>query len=419
MTALQCLMPAGAVPTAYRGNQLIEACGPILDQEQLVDRLLVCPPLPGPVEKAWPAHVLEHELFAIRRLHVPSPSGIALAKTLDMLMRQGYVHRNPTQAATWSRLYNVLATAAGPDETVPLAASVVGISGSGKSAALARALSLKPQVVVHERFPHLIGPVRQLLWLKVDVPESGAVSDLVRSWAAAGDKALGTDYSSDLQKGRHRTPGQLVHEWVTRIGCHFPGLLVLDEIQNLFKIERKALRASKGGEGRRLVLRVQDDKALKMLLNLINACEFPIVVCGTPDGIDAFGTRMSTSQRLATGGFHRMEHAVTPDSDYFGKNLLPWLFQYQWLPRSLALDETVAKVVHELTAGLPRLCADLLMHAQRLALAGEATKLSVQHFRAAAAGPMGPTQPAVRALLSQDPERMALYEDLLPAEFRS
>lgn len=397
----------------YRNNPLIDACGPILSSDELVERLFHNPPVPGKVEQALPSHVIEHELFAIRRLHVPSPAGIALAKTLDILIRQGYVHRNPSTAATWERLYN------GPAEGyvqdgIQLAASVVGISGAGKSTALTRALRLKPQVVVHERFPNLVGAVRQLLWLKIDVPASGKIRDLVESWAAAADDALGTDYLSDLQKGRKRSPESLAREWVQRMGCHFPGLLVLDEIQNLFKIERKELRAAKGAGPSRLLLRVVDDVALKLLLNLINACRFPVVVCGTPDGIDAFGTRMSTSQRLVTGGFHRMSHASSADDVYLRKNLLPLLFQYQWLPGRLTLDDEVANVMHQLSAGLPRLCGSLLIHAQRLALEARAKALSLTHISAAAAGPMATTQPAVRALLSQDPGRMALFEDLLP-----
>lgn len=397
----------------YRNNPLIDACGPILSTDELVERLFHSPPVPDKFEQALPPHVIEHELFAIRRLHVPSAAGIALAKTLDILIRQGYVHRNPSAATTWERLYN------GPtgdceQDGVQLAASVVGISGAGKSTALTRALRLKPQVVVHERFPNLVGPVRQLLWLKIDVPASGKIRDLVESWAAAADEALGTDYLSDLQKGRRRSPESLAREWVQRMGCHFPGLLVLDEIQNLFKIERKERRATSGDRPSRLLLRVVDDEALKMLLTLINACRFPVVVCGTPDGIDAFGTRMSTSQRLVTGGFHRMAHASSPDDVYLRQNLLPLLFEYQWLPGHLALNDEVANVMHQLSAGLPRLCGSLLIHAQRLALEAEAKALSLAHIYAAAAGPMSTTQPAVRALLSRDPGRMALFEDLLP-----
>jgi hypothetical protein len=405
--------PALATHGGYRNNPLIDACGPILSGDELVERLFHSPPVPGKVEQALPPHVIEHELFAIRRLHVPSPAGIALAKTLDILIRQGYVHRNPSTAATWERLYNG-PTAEYEQDGVQLAATVVGISGAGKSTALIRALRLKPQVVVHERFPNLVGAVRQLLWLKIDVPASGKIRDLVESWAAAADEALGTDYLSDLQKGRRRSPESLAREWVQRMGCHFPGLLVLDEIQNLFKIERKERRAASGDRQSRLLLRVVDDEALKMLLTLINACRFPVVVCGTPDGIDAFGTRMSTSQRLVTGGFHRMAHSSSPDDVYFRQNLLPLLFEYQWLPGGLALNDEVANVMYQLSAGLPRLCGSLLIHAQRLALEAEGKALSLAHIYAAAAGPMATTQPAVRALLSRDPGRMALFEDLLP-----
>ena len=401
-----------AVPAAYRGNPLIEACGPILSPESLVERLFQCPPLPTKQTRASPPHVLKHELFSVRRLHVPSPAGVSVAQTMDFLRRQGYVHRNPAASETWRRIYS------GTHEVdlregVQLAASTVGLSGAGKSTALQRGLMLTPQVVVHERFPGLVGPVRQLLWLKIDVPPSGTLRDLIESFALATDEILGTDYLSDLRRGRRRSPHALTLEWMQRMACHFPGLLVLDEIQNLFKIERKDVRRKSGGSGRPL-LRVVDDEALKMLLTLTNACKFPLVVCGTPDGIGAFGTRMSTSQRLITGGFHRMEHAVTAQDSYFRGRLLPMLFQYQWLPRQLELTDSVASLIHQSTAGLPRLIASLWIQAQRQALEDGALSLSEAHLRAASLGALAPVQPAVRALLSEDPRRMELFEDLLP-----
>ena len=123
---------------------------------------------------------------------------------------------------------------------------------------------------------------------------------------------------------------------------------------------------------------------------------------------------MSTSQRLITGGFHRMEHAATAQDSFFRDRLLPMLFQYQWLPQQLELTDSVASLIHQSSAGLPRLIASLWIQAQRQALEEGAPCLSEKHLRAASIGALAPVQPAVRALLSGDPRRMELFEDLLP-----
>jgi hypothetical protein len=299
------------------------------------------------------------------------------------------------------------------DEGIQLAATVVGVSGAGKSTALERALHLTPQVVVHERFPNLSGPVKQLLWLKADVPGSGKLKELVAAWAWAADSVLGTNYADLILRGRERSGALVAQDWIARMACHFPGVLVLDEIQNLFKIETKSVRRSADRRHEKPLLRIVDDEALKFVLTLTNANKFPLIVCGTPDGLRAFGTRMSTSQRLITGGLHHFRHATTADDDFLRKRLLPRLFDYQWLPNRLVLEDGVAALIHSFTAGLPRICAALWVHAHRRALAVNAKGLGIDHLKYAAAHTLAPLQPAVQALLSGDPAKMAMYEDLI------
>jgi len=404
----------GAASTAhpYDDNPLIDACGEILPAAETLRRLWRVPAVPKGDGSLAP-HLVEHCLMDVRRLCVPSEPGLALATTVDVLMRQGYVHRRPSDPATWRRIYDRGDDASGLDVGVQLAATVVGVSGAGKSTALERALHLKPQMVIHDRFPHLSGPVRQLLWLKADVPASGKLKDLVMAWACAADEVLGTDYAEVIMRGRERSGIGMAREWAARMACHFPGLLVLDEIQNLFKIQTKSVRRSVSGRRETMLLRIVDDEALKFVLTLTNTNKFPLIVCGTPDGLRAFGTRMSTSQRLITGGLHYFGHAADGNDDFLRKRLLPRLFDYQWLPNRLVLEDGVAALVHSFTAGLPRICAALWVHAHRRALAVNAKGLGVEHLKYAAAHTLAPLQPAVQALLSGDPAKMAMYEDLV------
>jgi hypothetical protein len=403
------------VVDAYANNLLIDGCGPILSRTEIARRLLHRPPAPTPRSIGAPREVVEHEMTNLWRLHVPTVAGIELAQSIDVLLRQGYVHRNPSRPRTWSRIY--MQDSADDHCPVQLAACVVGLSGAGKTSALERALSLKPRVVVQERFPHLMGPVRQLLWLKVDVPGSGRIADLVESLSRATDAALGTDYTAKILSGRSRRGAAMAHEWLARMTCHFPGLIVLDELQNLFKIETKAARRRISSAADRPLLRIVDDETLKFILTLTNTTKIPFIGCGTPDGIAAFGTRMSTAQRLLTGGYHRIDPDPSPSGGFFRRRLLKCLAEYQWLPGKLEMNDRVVEEIYRLTAGVPRICVMLWIHGQRRALATKASALSLEHLQHAAANALAPLQPAVEALLSQHPDRLARYEDLLPRGF--
>lgn len=398
---------------AYRGNILIDACGPILSPKQLLKAFMELPkePIPG---SGVPAYLLEHELAAIFRLHVPTEAGLDIAATIDVMIRQGYMHRRPSSASTWRRI--MLGQNAAPSETpLQLAGVVGGLSGVGKSNAIERALRLKSQVVIHEAFPGLVGPVKQMIWLKVDVPESGRVGDLAEMLCLATDQILGTAYRKDVFSGRSRPAPALAREWLAKVACHFPGIVVLDEIQNLFKIETKAVRqVARSRHDARPPLRIKDDETLKLVLTMTNTSKIPFLGAGTPDGIEAFTSRMSTSQRLSTAGFYQIPHAETPDDAYFRKTFFPILLRYQWLPRKLEASDDLRRLVHQLSGGIARICAALWIHAQRRALKRGADILATEDLIYASEYPMKLVRPAVQALLSQDPSRMALYEDLLP-----
>lgn len=405
--------PRHAEVTSYEDNPLIAACGPILSPAEIARQLLHLPPIPKPGLDR-PGHMLEHDLGDIWRMHVPTPVGLQITQALDFMIRQGYVHRRPRSAAT-NRLLHGLPTIGGDHAAIQLAAAVGGFSGVGKSEALRRALNLKPQVMVHNDFPGMRGPLSQLLWLKVDVPESGRIADLAECLFRATDDALGTDYRKGLSSGRMRGGANLAAEWVAKVRVHFLGLLAFDEVQNLFKIATKARRtaALRGGHDRP-ELGVVDDQALKFILTLTNTSKIPVVLAATPDGMSALSTRMSTSQRISTAGFHQIPHAETADDGYFKKMFFPRLAAYQYLPERLEPNDELRRLVHRLSGGVSRIAVALWVHGQRRASGRGARCLTPDDLQAAADGPLRLVQPAVSALLSQDPQRMAQYQDLLP-----
>lgn len=396
----------------YEDNILIQACGPILSPVEIAKRLVYLPLRPSTVPLR-PGHLIEHELAGLWRLHIPSEAGIALAQSMGCMMRQGYVHRRPNDAATWRRIY-------GPGSyehdhvPVQLAASVMGHSGVGKTTALERALRLYPQVVEHPSFPNLVGPVKQLLWLKIDVPQSGKIRDLAEVMHRATSEALGMS-DADARMAGWRRGSSLAHSWLQRVSGHFLGLLVLDEVQNLFKIQTKSVRtAASRANADRPALRIVDDEALKFLLTLSNTSKIPTLMCSTPDGIEALNTRMSTSQRTVTGGFHHIPRATDFNDRFFAEHFVPRLFGYQWMAKAIKPTAEWRRLLFELSGGILRICVALWIHTHRHAIRRGATELTEEDFRGAADGALAPLRPAVRALMSNDPRLLSKYEDLTP-----
>lgn len=400
---------------SHRDNALITACGKPLEPVEIGKRLIYLPPQPDQSFDVSRGE-MKHLLADVRRMHIPTATGIEIAETIGDMLVQGYVHRNPKDPSTWRRIYSTIGAQAA-FSPIQLGATVTGISGAGKSTAIERALNLYPQVVLHEHLPGLARPSPQLLWLKVDAPSSGKLVDLVDNLSQATDAALGTAHTANLFTGRRPSGSALAHRWLQMISCNFLGILVLDELQNLFKIATKAERtaASRRPGGQRPQLRIVDDEALKFLLTLTNFAKIPTLYCSTPDGLAALNTRMSTAQRMLTAGFYTVPHAKSADDDFFRKRLFPVLCQYQCLPGKLPASDELRRLLFDVSAGVPRIAVTAWILAGERAIKRNAGGLSFEDFQHVRSHELGPLRPAVEALLSDDPRRLQIYEDLMGA----
>jgi len=396
---------------AYSDNPFINACGPILGPLEIAKRLIYLPPTPKHLPGV-PRHILRHMAEDVRRMHVPMSQGVEIAQTIGVMLRQGYVHRNPSSAKTWQRIYSEPGEGAATSP-IQLGATVTGLGGVGKSTAVERALGLYPQVVVHASIPGLVGPHKQLVWLKVDVPGSGKVRDLVEALASACDDALGTKFTETIFSGRASSGVGVARRWLRMIAPYFLGVLVLDEVQNLFKLQTKAVRtrSRRAGPRERPELRIVDDEALKLLLTITNYSKVPILICCTPDGLEVLNSRMSTSQRMVTGGFYEFANPLSAEDDYFRKRFVPTLCRYQWLPAKLPPSDELRQLLFELSAGILRICVTLWVKAHGRAIDRGGDQLEFNDLRAAASHDLGPLREAVEALHASDPRRLRQYED--------
>lgn len=396
---------------AYRDNPLVEACGPILSQEDLFNKLSYLPELPHGILNV-PFHVRRHMLPDLWNLHIPTQVGVDVAAVISEMIMRGYSRCRPGTPEFFRRFYK------DPLPVLyPMAASVVGISGVGKTAAIDRALRVFQQHVVHEKFPGFVSSVSQLIWLKIDAPPSGKLVDLAENLMIALDIALGTDHFVKTRSKSNKRGSDMFNEWLGVANKYSLGIIVIDEIQNLFKLAPvKVRRGRQDAFSSRYELRLVEDEALKLFLSITNNWGIPVMFSGTPDGIEALKVRVAVMQRAFSHGMHIFHHPKTPADDIFLNSTLSGLCQYQWVIHQLQPTKQFSELLYSLTAGVPRICTALWIAAHWVAYDEMRDELSHVDFQQGLQRYLSPLQPVIAALSSNDPAQLARYEDMLPKD---
>lgn len=399
----------------YADNILCQKLGPMLSRNEALAQLLDLPPRPQNVASI-PRHVRVHHLMRLRGLHIPPEVEGRLYESIDLMLRGGYPNRDPNEPSTFAMISGEALRRKRPPSPA-IAAAVGGISGTGKTQGSLRCLSCFPQVIRHEKFPGMHGPHQQVGWLSADVPASGKAEDLARALMTAWEQATGSGrFTELLAREKFRNPMQALDEWRHVASAHFLGILHLDEVQNFFKLSTlEQRRKRKGGDGPP-ELSIVEDQCLRWILSLLNTWGIPVLFSGTPDGIGALTKRLSTAERIVTGGVHQFDPFISWHRPAFRQTFLQSLGRYQYTKEKLAITDSVAELIYSLTAGVPRIIMALWIAANRLALESDKDILTANHLRKASELYLAPLAPAVSALLSQDPLRLAKYEDLVTAD---
>jgi hypothetical protein len=92
------------------------------------------------------------------------------------------------------------------------------------------------------------------------------------------------------------------------------------------------------------------------------------------------------------------------------------LFRADYVTKTLPATDEFRQLIIKLTGGLPRLIIALWIAAHRVAFERLDDDLRLEDFQKAARSYMAPLGPAIEALVSNDPKRMARYEDLMPRD---
>ena len=335
----------------------------------------------------------------IRPFHVPRQVEARLFESIDSMIREGYSYRDPESPATFADLSGEDVWYAKP-KMPPTGAAVNGPAGCGKSVSILLCLGLFPQAVRHQNFPRIEGSHVQIVWQSSEAPKSGRTEDLWRTLMEDMDAITGDGrFAERLATKRSRVSASAaLQEWLTVAKGHFLGLLHIDEIQNLFRLSAVARRRKLESGAAPPDLTVVEDETLRWLLAIMNA-GIPLLVSGTPDGIEALSRRLSTLQRFTSTGSHLfLPFRNHEDKDY--RRFMDNLSDYQFTVGKFDLDDEFLKHLFKLTAGVPRIIMSLWVLANRIALESSKDCLEPKHFDVAEAKFLVPLRPAVQALLN-------------------
>lgn len=143
------------LPSFYLGNPLIEALPPIRTREELETLLLNSPSINLAEIRALPTHARLHAIAELESFFVPRPELFSIESEISLLMRSGYMRRNPTHASTKKSLYTVreqMKQQGANQSPLPPCLIITALSGTGKSRSIRSILSLTPQVIYHRNY---------------------------------------------------------------------------------------------------------------------------------------------------------------------------------------------------------------------------------------------------------------------------
>jgi hypothetical protein len=383
----------------YRGNPLIEALPPIMNEGEAV-RQLASKPNYQPSERNLPVHLRMHCVQRIGRdFFQPLSRHVELEQKLSRLIRDGYVGRNPLTPnyAFRSRrdAYDLIVS--GKTEGFPVnnptssGFALVGISGIGKSSSILRILSLYPQVIVHSKYKETDLNLYQIVWLKMDCPHDGSIRGLCLNFFHAVDSLVGTQYYRKHASGR-KTVDELLPIMAQVAAVHCIGVLVIDEIQNL--IEAKIGTAS---------------KMLNFFVQLVNTIGLPVILVGTHKATPVLNGEFRNARR-GTGQGDDIWERMKNDEEWHW--LLQGLWKFQWTEEQAELTPQFVDVMYQESQGITDIAIKLFMLAQWRALDQQSPCITPDHIVSVARDRLQLLQPALSALRSGDRNKIAAFGDI-------
>lgn len=385
----------------YDGNPFIR-CLPPPPSEQDCFHHLVSKPACTPAERLLAPHLREQLAFVrVRQSFFPTGVQLRQAKQIDLLIRAGYVARNPSRALYQAQMTDLAGGSKNPLENSEVrrqlgsdmaadSMAALGPSGIGKTTVLRRMLDGYPQVICHNG-PE-IGTVTQIVWLRVEAAADGSSKQTILSMFAEIDRLLGTNYSETF--GR-LTRERLLVKAQQVCARHAIGLIAVDEIQNLANS------------------RHSDSDLMSFLTSLVNVINVPILMIGTMKALPMMTSCFRTARR-GEGNGSIIYEPMALNQEW--RTFIGILFEYQWLTTPTELSDEIVETLWEESQGIIDIAIKLFvlsqMRAIRLGEKGRPEVISKGLIETVAKESLRLVRPMIDALRRRDWRALNKYDDL-------
>lgn len=383
----------------YAGNPFIARLPALQSQRELYGKLLSVPYF-DEKETAYPAHVRKHCIVRLAKCFLPQARQVDLADRFSLLLRQGYVGRNPLTHDYLRHLQNgferiegrsLEAAVSRPVQNTANSFALLGCPGVGKTLAMNCVLAQYPQVIWHEQ-PHVLA---QIVWLRLEAPALKSLKQLCIDFFQAIDQLIATDYVKRYATGT--TVEQMLLHMAYVAQLHALGVLVIDEIQHLRGVK------------------VGADALMKFLVKLVNTIGLPVIPIGTLGALEILRGSFSQARR-STGLGSLVWDRMAPDAVW--NKFIEQLWKYQWTTPRTDLTDGLNAALYDESQGVADLAVKLFMLAQlRLVGISEVRKgkpetLTPDLIRKVAKEEFSLVAPMIEALRENDVVKLNKYDDL-------
>ena len=385
----------------YRGNPLIEALPPIIENSDEVIDMLSHNEGHNDGERQYSPRNRMHFVLRLFRYFQPLEQHLDIEERFSLCIRQGYLHRSPLSPDYAKGLVEGYRVIKSGSYVLPVAYNptgsgftIIGLSGVGKTSAITRVLSLYPQVIVHSRYRDTPLVLKQIVWLKLDCPHDGLVKGLCMEFFESVDRAAGTNYF-ELYGKRSVTIDKMMKlmEQVTRLHCI--GVLVIDEIQHL--------KLAKDGGSK---------KVLNFLVTLVNKIGIPVVLIGTTGAMEVLQSEFRQARRSSGHQGDLLWDRMKNDTSW--DIFVSTMWKNQWTKEIVLLNDEFKDALYYESQGIVDIAVKLYAMAQIRAIGLQTETITPDDFSAVAAEKLGLVKPALDALRSGDKKRIKAIGDIAP-----
>lgn len=384
----------------YRSNPLICCLPPIYSQSEVVSHLRVKPYFDNN-ERNLDGRLRAHAIARLlNSFFQPMTRHLQLEEKISLMIRQGYLGRNPASGDFYTHLQNGFERVKTEDlsacvfntaVSTATGMSLFGASGCGKSKTLERIMSMYDQAVFHPE-----SNITQLTYLKIDCPIDGDLDALCISFFSEVDRVLGTTSYYDSHGRKKLGTNRLMTSMCQVANLHALGILIIDEIQNLDE-------AKSGGA----------EKMHNFFVKLENTIGVPVIQVGTLKARTFFERTFRGARRITGMGSLLWDRLP---SDAYWQKLMQQLWKYQWLRRAEPLSEELIKTMYDRTQGVMDIVVKLFVLGQMRAIVTGEERITPALLKQVYDDEFKPVHPMLEALRSNKADLISEYADMVMPE---